>query len=186
MGVRWGQHGSDFQLQNGLMQFVILFLSLMLGYAHAEARTKRSQSAKVEFKHQHPCPATGSPKGPCKGYVIDHIVPIACHGADAPGNMQWQTVADAKAKDKWECKGCGEWVAGITLGHNVSSAAQPWTLKQMTVLLTVFINVKIQEPSIHKGYSLIFDPLRGPLQRIGLGLGPVSALVCSAQCKRGF
>ena len=89
------------------MQFVILFLSLMLGYAHAEARTKRSQSAKVEFKHQHPCTATGSPKGRCKGYVIDHIVPIACHGVDAPGNMQWQTVADAKAKDKWERKGCG-------------------------------------------------------------------------------
>ena len=22
-------------------------------------------------------PATGSPKGPCRGYVIDHIVPIA-------------------------------------------------------------------------------------------------------------
>jgi hypothetical protein len=51
--------------------------------------------------------ATGSPKGPCKGYVIDHIVAIACHSADEPSNMQWQTVADAKAKDKWERKGCG-------------------------------------------------------------------------------
>ncbi len=68
---------------------------------HAEALTKRSQSAKVAFKHQHPCPN-------CKGYVIDHIVPIACGGADAPSNMQWQTVADAKAKDKWERKGCGK------------------------------------------------------------------------------
>ncbi len=72
---------------------------------HAEARTKRSQSAKVEFKHQHPCPETGSPKGHCKGYVIDHIVPIACHGAHAPSNRERQTVADAKAKDKWERKG---------------------------------------------------------------------------------
>jgi hypothetical protein len=25
-----------------------------------------------------------------------------CGGADAPSNMQWQTVADAKAKDKTE------------------------------------------------------------------------------------
>ena len=75
--VRWGQAGSDFQLQNGLMQFVLLILSLMLTTTHAEALTKLSQSAKVAFKHQHPCPATGSPRGPCKGYVIDHIVPIA-------------------------------------------------------------------------------------------------------------
>lgn len=72
----------------------------------AEARIKRSQSAKVEFKREQPCPATGTSKGPCKGWVIDHIQPLACGGADAPGNMQWQTVADGKAKDKWERKGC--------------------------------------------------------------------------------
>lgn len=29
-------------------------------------------------------------------------------GEDAPSNMQWQTVADAKAKDKWERKECGK------------------------------------------------------------------------------
>jgi len=80
-------------------------MMVLLTTTHAEARLKRSQSAKVEFKQQHPCPATGSPKGPCKGYVIDHIVPIACHGADAPSNMQWHTVADAKAKGKWERTG---------------------------------------------------------------------------------
>ncbi len=39
--------------------------------------------------------------------MIDQIVPIACYGADAPSNMQWQTVGDAKAKDKWKRKGCG-------------------------------------------------------------------------------
>ena len=47
MRVRWGQAGSDFQLQNGLMQFVLLILSLMLGCT--PARTKRSQNAKVDF-----------------------------------------------------------------------------------------------------------------------------------------
>ena len=71
-----------------------------------EARIKRSQSAKVEFKREHPCPSTGKAKGPCKGYVIDHINPLACGGPDVPSNMQWQTVADAKAKDKWERQGC--------------------------------------------------------------------------------
>jgi hypothetical protein len=54
----------------------------------AEARIKRSQSAKVEFKQQHPCPATGAHKGPCKGYVIGHIKPLACGGPDSPSNMQ--------------------------------------------------------------------------------------------------
>ena len=36
------------------------------------------------------------------GYVIDHIVPLACGGVDAPSNMQWQTVAAARMKDKTE------------------------------------------------------------------------------------
>jgi hypothetical protein len=27
-------------------------------------------------------------------------------GADDPSNMQWQSTAEAKAKDKWERKGC--------------------------------------------------------------------------------
>jgi hypothetical protein len=27
-------------------------------------------------------------------------------GTDAPSNMQWQSVAEGKAKDKWERKGC--------------------------------------------------------------------------------
>lgn len=78
-----------------------------LGFSGSvDAGAKRSQSAKVQFKLQNPCPASGATKGPCKGYVIDHIKPLACGGADTPENMQWQTVADAKEKDKWERKGC--------------------------------------------------------------------------------
>jgi hypothetical protein len=38
--------------------------------------------------------------------VIDHIIPLACGGADTPANMQWQTVAEAKAKDKTERAHC--------------------------------------------------------------------------------
>ena len=91
------------------MKFVLIIAAataLAFGTMPAEARIKRSQSAKVEFKKEHPCPATGARKGPCKGYVIDHVKALACGGADAPSNMQWQTIAAGKAKDKWERKGC--------------------------------------------------------------------------------
>jgi len=43
--------------------------------------------ATVEFKQEHPCPASGARKGPCKGYVIDHVKPLACGGADAPSTV---------------------------------------------------------------------------------------------------
>ena len=62
-------------------------------------KTKRSSSARSQFLKQ-----TGYPKGR-PGYIVDHIVPLACGGADSPSNMQWQTKAAAKAKDKWERKG---------------------------------------------------------------------------------
>ena len=88
------------------MKIAILLIAAFAISTGAEARIKRSQSAKVEFKHQHPCPASGATKGPCNGYVIDHIKALACGGADQPENMQWQTLAEGKAKDKWERKGC--------------------------------------------------------------------------------
>lgn len=36
------------------------------------------------------------------GYVVDHIIPLACGGADKTWNMQFQTVCEGKAKDRWE------------------------------------------------------------------------------------
>ena len=56
--------------------------------------------------HKHPCPSTGRTSWACPGYVVDHVKPLACGGADAASNMQWQTVAEGKAKDKWERVGC--------------------------------------------------------------------------------
>jgi len=42
------------------------------------------------------------PTGPCPGYIIDHVIALKRGGPDTPANMQWQTVEDAKAKDRWE------------------------------------------------------------------------------------
>ncbi len=66
----------------------------------------RSHSARAEFQRAVPCPATGQRRGGCPGYVVDHVLPLACGGDDRPSNMQWQTVADAKAKDREELKLC--------------------------------------------------------------------------------
>lgn len=65
-------------------------------------KIKRSGAAKNAFKREHPCPSNGNASGSCPGYVIDHVSPLECGGADDPSNMQWQTVADGKAKDKTE------------------------------------------------------------------------------------
>lgn len=87
-------------------RFATLLLSAMLLLAQSQPRHHRSEVARRNFKRENPCPSTGESKGPCPGYVIDHITPLACGGEDAPDNMQWQSLEDAKAKDKWERKDC--------------------------------------------------------------------------------
>src|SRR5690348_8706608 len=91
------------------MRSAVLLLLLILAMAPAAASDKhagRSAAVEHEFQKEHPCPATGQTEGPCPGYVKDHIVALACGGADAVDNMQWQTTAQAKAKDKVERRGC--------------------------------------------------------------------------------
>lgn len=82
-----------------------LAVSVMLAQP-AIAKPARSKSAIAEFKRSFPCPANGQSRGACPGYVVDHIEPLCAGGADAPHNMQWQTVADAKAKDREERRQC--------------------------------------------------------------------------------
>lgn len=84
----------------------IFLLLLVLATTETNAEYHRSQKAKAIFKYTHPCPATGKTKGSCPDYIIDHINALACGGVDEASNMQWQTKAEAKAKDKWELKGC--------------------------------------------------------------------------------
>ena len=90
-----------------------LILPILLFSFTAEAKQHRSYKAKVEFKQQHPCPANGATKGRCEGYIIDHIIPLACGGADSPENMQWQTEAESKAKDRWERADCGIYASNV-------------------------------------------------------------------------
>jgi hypothetical protein len=90
-----------------LSRILALAWCVALAPSLASAREYRSSTVKHEFQRQHPCPSTGRPTGACPGYIKDHIRALDCGGPDAVSNMQWQTVADAKAKDRWEGKSCG-------------------------------------------------------------------------------
>jgi hypothetical protein len=92
-------------MRTALLTAVVLAVCLALPVS-ASAKQPRSPSVKREFQLTHPCPANGRTSGACPGYIKDHIRALKCGGPDAVSNMQWQTRADAKAKDKWETKGC--------------------------------------------------------------------------------
>ena len=64
----------------------------------------RSKAVADHFRRLHPCPA-GPDKGSkkrCRGHVIDHRVALECCGPDTVDNLQWQTTAAAKKKDRTE------------------------------------------------------------------------------------
>lgn len=82
----------------------LVFIALAVLASGSDA-TERSNAAKQAFVKAVPCPSTGRHTVSCKGYVIDHVKALDCGGDDAPWNMQWQTIAAAKAKDKWERNG---------------------------------------------------------------------------------
>jgi hypothetical protein len=89
---------------NGLAT-AFLFLPVSLATS-AVPDNQRSFKAEVLFRLTHPCPGTGQTQGACNGYVIDRVIPIVCGGVEDPSNMQWQTLAEAKVKDRWERIGC--------------------------------------------------------------------------------
>lgn len=71
---------------------------------------KRSTTQRALFVSMHPCPVTGQVSGACAGWQVDHVVPLACGGCDAPQNMQWLPTAiktcaastGIPCKDRWE------------------------------------------------------------------------------------
>jgi hypothetical protein len=89
-----------------LVSFTVA-IAVAIAATAPSAREYRSREVTREFQREHPCPSTGLMIGRCPGYRRDHVKPLACGGSDAVSNMQWQTIRDAKAKDRWERRACG-------------------------------------------------------------------------------
>jgi hypothetical protein len=88
-------------------------LAFLLFLGHGAARDNdelRSKAQRAAFMRAHPCPANAARRGACPGYVVDHIIPLHCGGADDPSNMQWQTISAAVAKDRLE-HDCSNFIA---------------------------------------------------------------------------
>jgi len=88
-----------------VIRLLLVIIAAMIATT-AVAKTHRDPAMRRQFMYDNPCPATGSTKGACPGWQVDHVVPLKCGGADAPANMQWLTIGDHKAKTKREAKSC--------------------------------------------------------------------------------
>src|ERR1700746_1466908 len=80
---------------------IIVAVIAALISAPLSAREHRSREVTWEFQRKHPCPSNGKTSGACPGYRKDHIKALACGGPDTLSNIQWQTIAAARAKDRW-------------------------------------------------------------------------------------
>ena len=88
------------------MRMLAIGLASMFILAGNVDATERTRTQVNRFKAAHPCPVTHKARGPCPGYVVDHVVPLCAGGHDRPANMQWQSLADAKIKDRAERAQC--------------------------------------------------------------------------------
>jgi hypothetical protein len=89
-----------------LAKLLIAGIAVAIASSPLAAMEYRSREVTREFQREHPCPSTGLPSGACPGYRKDHVIPLACRGPDTVANLQWQTIRDARAKDRWERKVC--------------------------------------------------------------------------------
>lgn len=74
---------------------------------YADGSIKRSSAVTVMFKVLHPCPSTLSAIGPCPGWQMNHVLPLACGGCDTVSNLVWvpvsiKTCTESHCVDRYE------------------------------------------------------------------------------------
>jgi hypothetical protein len=67
----------------------------------AKGQILRRADVLVAFKKIHPCPSTGKITGACKGWQMNHVVPLACGGIDAVSNLSWQPTITKTCWQDW-------------------------------------------------------------------------------------
>jgi hypothetical protein len=70
-------------------------------YSHVLKRDSHGKISRSSTARRDFLILSGYPNGR-PGYVVDHIIALKRGGFDCPCNMQWQTISDAKEKDKAE------------------------------------------------------------------------------------
>lgn len=68
---------------------------------------KRRSAVTSAYRRIHPCPVTGLHTGPCPGWQMNHIIPLASGGCDSVTNIQWlpvqvKTCTQPWCVDRWE------------------------------------------------------------------------------------
>ena len=73
-----------------------------------EEELQQDSGQKELFLKKYACPMTGKHTEICKGWVVGYIKPLCAGGVDRIANMQWQTVATAKRKEREAQKLCAK------------------------------------------------------------------------------
>ena len=60
------------------------------------------------FIKKYACPVNGKHTAACPGWVVNYVKPLCAGGADTIKNLQWQTVATAKRKEREAQKLCAK------------------------------------------------------------------------------
>lgn len=90
-----------------MRKLAVLPLMFALAFSTVvDAKHPRDSKQVAAFKRENPCPANGKRRGACPGHVVDHVIPLCAGGPDLISNMQWQTKAEAKLKDREEKQQC--------------------------------------------------------------------------------
>jgi outer membrane lipoprotein-sorting protein len=97
--------------------FICVLLPVSATFAAQEGSTSKSETnSKAAKKNSEAYSASTAAKTQFMresgyrngrpGYVVAYRKPLACGGADDISNLQWLTIAEAKAKEKTQRKGC--------------------------------------------------------------------------------
>jgi hypothetical protein len=89
------------------LRWIVVFGALACVALPSAASEHRSREVTREFQREHPCPSTGANLRRLPRLPEGSHRAARRGGPDAVWNLQWQTIAAAKIKDRREPRACG-------------------------------------------------------------------------------